>query len=62
MDRYDAVLALIPALVVSGLVAQVLLDATTGAPRAPTMGPLPVLGVCGACALIGHEVVVHPDD
>jgi hypothetical protein len=62
MDRYDAVLACIPALVVGGLAAQFLLAATTGAIRPATMGPLPVLGLCGACALIGHEVVVHPDD
>ena len=63
VTRYDAVLAALPLLAASGLVARSLagaLESVAGVGGAAAQFPLVVAGLVAAAALVGHELLVAP--
>ncbi|WP_135822628.1 hypothetical protein [Halostella litorea] len=63
VTRYDAVLAAIPAVAVTGVVLHAgvrALDSTVGLTGSPAQYPLWIGGFLAALALIAHEMVTFP--
>lgn len=62
-SRYDAVLAVLPLLVLSGIVVQSfagVLERIAGIGGGLEQFPLAIAGILAAAALVGHELAISP--